>query len=278
MIYNASLYTSNNSFVANISNLAVSGRYNVSATLAGAGDSSFTTFEVENPFFTTFAIAFYFGTAILALFLSVIAIGTSNVGTIQIFNFIFLSGYVVSILVSLAFSDVDLGPNSPVGLVLKRSAGGESTWVINVGGTQETNYTNGLQIPVYVIVFGVLGGYLRYLYDTATTATNKLEEETKEIDQYVNTLTPQQLKPVDITTTGLDKRFRGGYVKIIEKLTQVLYGVNYLLNLKSDTGSGLGLYISKGIVETHGGNIWAINNTDGKGGATFAFSLPIVKK
>ena len=44
---------------------------------------------------------------------------------------------------------------------------------------------------------------------------------------------------------------------------------------KSDSGSGLGLYISKGIVEAHDGRIWAENNSDGKGGATFSFSLPI---
>jgi signal transduction histidine kinase len=44
---------------------------------------------------------------------------------------------------------------------------------------------------------------------------------------------------------------------------------------KSETGSGLGLFISKGIIEAHGGKIWAENNTDGKG-ATFSFSLPII--
>ena len=43
---------------------------------------------------------------------------------------------------------------------------------------------------------------------------------------------------------------------------------------KSQTGTGLGLFISKSIIEAHGGRIWGENNDDGKG-ATFTFALPL---
>ena len=41
------------------------------------------------------------------------------------------------------------------------------------------------------------------------------------------------------------------------------------------TGMGLGLYISKSIVEAHGGEIWAENNRQSEGGTTFYFRLPL---
>jgi signal transduction histidine kinase len=46
---------------------------------------------------------------------------------------------------------------------------------------------------------------------------------------------------------------------------------------KSEAGTGLGLFISKSIIEAHGGKIWAQNNKGDKG-ATFGFSLPIISK
>lgn len=55
---------------------------------------------------------------------------------------------------------------------------------------------------------------------------------------------------------------------------------------KSDRGTGLGLYICKGIVEAHGGKIWAKNYSEEQdraitpdetviSGAIFSFSLPL---
>jgi two-component system sensor histidine kinase VicK len=43
---------------------------------------------------------------------------------------------------------------------------------------------------------------------------------------------------------------------------------------KSQTGTGLGLYISKRIIEKHGGKVWAENNLQ-ETGATFSFSIAL---
>ena len=42
--------------------------------------------------------------------------------------------------------------------------------------------------------------------------------------------------------------------------------------------TGLGLFISKSIIEMHGGKIWAFNNSDKDKGSTFSFCIPTEQK
>ena len=46
------------------------------------------------------------------------------------------------------------------------------------------------------------------------------------------------------------------------------------ISVTKEKGIGLGLYVSRNVIEAHGGRIWAENNPDGKG-ATFSSSLPL---
>jgi hypothetical protein len=49
---------------------------------------------------------------------------------------------------------------------------------------------------------------------------------------------------------------------------------DFVIVATSSVGSGLGLYIAKGIVHAHGGRIWAESSASG---ATLSFTLPLTR-
>jgi hypothetical protein len=107
----------------------------------------------------------------------------------EILRFIFISGILASVIGSLVFSEVPIGANSPVGLVRQHTGSGNQTtteWVINVGGVQNPStltYVGGIQIPATVVIFGLLGGYLRYLYGLRYVYTLKTSsQDSKDVD------------------------------------------------------------------------------------------------
>ena len=72
-------------------------------------------------------------------------------------------------------------------------------------------------------------------------------------------------------TVEVTVRDKGGGIPA-DKLTQIF---EPFITFKPN-GLGMGLAISRSIVEAHGGRLWAENNSDG--GATFHFTLPIPRK
>jgi signal transduction histidine kinase len=111
------------------------------------------------------------------------------------------------------------------------------------------------------VILNLLGNavkFTKYKEDTITIMVKKKEDDD---EQHPNN--QQVIVSIKDTGIGIDPQI---FPRLFTKFAT-----------KSETGTGLGLFICKGIVEAHGGRIWAENNADGKG-ATFEFTLPIVNK
>jgi signal transduction histidine kinase len=112
------------------------------------------------------------------------------------------------------------------------------------------------------------------------TPRNILVEADKgRITQVISNLLRNAIKFTSEGVISIDALRRDGQVIVSVKDTGPGIDAEILPRLfskfvtKSDTGTGLGLFISKSIIDAHRGTIWAENNSNGKG-CTFMFSLP----
>jgi len=84
---------------------------------------------------------------------------------LPIYEFFALSVLVVSLVLGVVFFPTHIFP-ADIGIqkimITSADKADITKWVISIGGTTEKN--SGLQIPIYVLVAGNVGAYLRYLY------------------------------------------------------------------------------------------------------------------
>jgi two-component system sensor histidine kinase VicK len=102
---------------------------------------------------------------------------------------------------------------------------------------------------VMQVISNLMNNAIKFTLKGTITVTTKKKEESNEI-----------IVSIKDTGSGIDP-------EIVPRLFSKFV-------TKSQTGTGLGLFISQNIIEVHGGKIWAENNSDGRG-CTFSFSLPL---
>lgn len=157
---------------------------NVTAIQNGAEEQAYTSYSVISLYDTNTVRFLALSLGFFAALLILIGVSKENTAKEEILRFVFLSGIVGSILAALLFTEFQFGEESALGLVLQNQIATDNStrdvWVFSVGRE--------LSIPLYVIVFGLTGGYLRYLYKTSRLLTdNDLRKEREEVKEYLIT-------------------------------------------------------------------------------------------
>jgi signal transduction histidine kinase len=115
-----------------------------------------------------------------------------------------------------------------------------------------------------------------------------VEADRERVAQVISNLLSNAIKftPKDGTISVISDRTANGKGEVATiSVKDTGQGIEYnMLNrlfekftTRSFSGTGLGLFICKSIVEAHGGTIWAENNSDGRG-AKVSFNLPVLAK
>ncbi len=107
-----------------------------------------------------------------------------------------------------------------------------------------------------------------------------VEADGSRVEQVLSNLLDNALKFTDEGMIEVSSEVRGtlAFVTVKDEGTGIEPDILPLLftkfSAKSEGGTGLGLFICKGIIEALGGTITGANNPDGRG-ATFEFTLPL---
>src|SRR5207249_1865346 len=89
----------------------------------------------------------------------------TSFASLPVYLFFDLTIFVVFFILSISFFPTDVfGDKFPISTGSFTDLQNKTQWSLNIGGIPNSRNSSGLQIPIYVIVGGILGAYIRYLY------------------------------------------------------------------------------------------------------------------
>jgi hypothetical protein len=200
-VYQASLIPNKGNFSTVISNGLIGGEYNITSFVSDhsakafnfiSGTSASTDIKVENFFQTRIVLVIIIGLTFGLAGVIAIIVRVQKKRELSTFDeiiqFIFMSILAFTPILAFAFTDVAIFPNSPIGIVIKPSVVASSQnstevrseWMINIGGISADKYKSGIQVPLTILIFGIAGGYLRYLCSEAEPVWNRLKKSSKD--------------------------------------------------------------------------------------------------
>ena len=145
-----------------------------------------------------------------------------------------------------------------------------------------TDLVSGI-VEEYKNKIGVDKSNIKLLYNPIQHNNTIIKADRYRIAQVISNLTDNAIKFTKeggIVSINIEKE-NNSWIMVSVKDTGIGIDPEIMPRLftkftsKSLKGTGLGLFISKGIIEAHGGRIWAENNID-RIGAIFSFSLPLL--
>jgi signal transduction histidine kinase len=115
------------------------------------------------------------------------------------------------------------------------------------------------------VISNLLDNSIKFIEDEGSIYISIKKISRSERIKYITDLNREDQVIISIRDTGTG---------ILEEIYPKLFTK---FATKSITGTGLGLYISKSIIEAHGGQIWAENNDKDKG-AKFSLRMPLIER
>jgi two-component system sensor histidine kinase VicK len=129
---------------------------------------------------------------------------------------------------------------------------------VEIGSNSDNIFIQADRDRVMQVISNLLDNALKFTLDGLVSVTVARKREYKEREQEKK---ERVVVSVEDSGPGIDPEI---FPRLFTRFSS-----------KSFSGTGLGLYISRNIIEAHNGKIWAKNNSQGKYGATFYFSLPV---